>query len=373
MAMRISKVFIMLLLITSPLFAMDWWGDNLKEQRRKAQQEREQKEEDDLYRKAFATERLKEYARKLTVPYHIQYPPAFTESFVKILQNGADPNARIMTSNQPILNQPILIVALLSLPVYPQIIKALLDAGANPNTKSIVGTPALSIAATKGQVDIVKLLLEKQALVDLPDKFGETALISAIKSNNDLNTQTNLIKLLTDNGANIDYTTQNNFTPLTSAIIGPIIQPDNRIPLVSLLLEMGADPNRGVSPLTLALSDKNSDRGIKLVQLLLQAGADPNLPYNGLSPLEYARSKRNASDIQDFDQWSQIIEWLQKPETAPRLVPKVIMIPSPAKQKESEEYLINQEFERIKATEEYKKAAKEAAEKYINQLKKEKQ
>jgi ankyrin repeat protein len=52
--------------------------------------------------------------------------------------------------------------------------------GFDVNATSMNGRNALHYAADYGQVEVVQLLLEKKANIDLPDKFGITPLLTAI-------------------------------------------------------------------------------------------------------------------------------------------------------------------------------------------------
>ncbi|MCK5260368.1 MAG: ankyrin repeat domain-containing protein, partial [Candidatus Omnitrophica bacterium] len=62
---------------------------------------------------------------------------------------------------------------------YTEIVKALLNKGADVNIKSSAGWTALIIAAQKGHAKIVEALLDKSTNVDARDKYGLTALDAA--------------------------------------------------------------------------------------------------------------------------------------------------------------------------------------------------
>lgn len=69
------------------------------------------------------------------------------------------------------------------------VVKALLDHGANPNVRT--GIPlrlrsALHIATEKGHIDVVKLLLEYGADPNLRDKRGDTALSLSLDNQIDI-------------------------------------------------------------------------------------------------------------------------------------------------------------------------------------------
>ena len=63
------------------------------------------------------------------------------------------------------------------------VIRLLLDNGANPNEKSKTGTPVLSLAIKLGNIDAVNELLKYSQNVNATDKHGATPLMYAVKLN----------------------------------------------------------------------------------------------------------------------------------------------------------------------------------------------
>ena len=61
-----------------------------------------------------------------------------------------------------------------------EIVKSLLEAGANPNAEDKDGDTALIEAAKKCKTEVVKLLLEAGADIEAKDKEGKTALMWAV-------------------------------------------------------------------------------------------------------------------------------------------------------------------------------------------------
>ena len=57
---------------------------------------------------------------------------------------------------------------------------ALLDQGANPNSRNRLGDTPLNTAARNGNIELVKLLLERGADVNLPNLARVTPLMSAV-------------------------------------------------------------------------------------------------------------------------------------------------------------------------------------------------
>ena len=165
-----------------------------------------------------------------------------------------------------------------------EIVKILLEADADPNQKGV-----LEEAAKKGSAEIVKILLDAGENADTEPVSYEYALVQAVKSGR---TRAEIVKILLDAGADP------NIEPvLYLSLQGRLTK--RRIQVIQMLLEGGADPNqlhedrgrrRGVgnSPLGVAAKLGNT----KLVQMLLDAGADPNLRHRSShSPLVIAVDK----------------------------------------------------------------------------------
>jgi len=193
-------------------------------------------------------------------------------------------------------------------------VATLLAAGIDPNTRYKANTTALMEACVFERGDIVTVLLDAGADVNLKDDFGRTALIFAIQNGS----QTSIVKALLDKGANPNATLNDGRTPLMFAIDAPEIvkalvekgadvnakNKDTGDPIlvtmvladnsesVRLLLDKGANVNatddRGVTALMFAASNDK----IVIAKLLLKKGADVNAKaYNGETA--YVMAKRN--------------------------------------------------------------------------------
>jgi ankyrin repeat protein len=77
-----------------------------------------------------------------------------------------------------------------------EIVKILLDKGADVNTKDNYGSTALMMASRDGRIEVVKLLLSKKADANAKDEDGDTALIKATNEGN-----TEMMDLLKSHGA----------------------------------------------------------------------------------------------------------------------------------------------------------------------------
>ena len=60
--------------------------------------------------------------------------------------------------------------------MYSEILRELLQAGADPELPNDIGRTAMHLAANLGNVEVIRLLLEHGANIDTPDEDGATAL-----------------------------------------------------------------------------------------------------------------------------------------------------------------------------------------------------
>ncbi|CAF1411584.1 unnamed protein product, partial [Rotaria sordida] len=202
-----------------------------------------------------------------------------------------------------------------------EIVKYLLDRGANPRVQNHYGVSALWIPAQKGMLQVVELLLNAGAethvapfgnLADELNITGWTPLYAAMKSR-----KFDVVKLLLKRGADPNAVTKLGSTPFLLAseicdldIIEACVEagadldfapsgPDadnlnitgqtalfmatlkDRVDVVKFLIQKGAHVNvqnrYGVSPLLLCAESGNYE----LVQALVQAGADVNITPQG--------------------------------------------------------------------------------------------
>ena len=187
-----------------------------------------------------------------------------------------------------------------------ELISLLIDAGANPNATTLQGDTALMNAAKAGTVQGVQALLDAGAEVDARDTYAyQTALMWATANNS-----ADVVELLIENGADVNARSAE---IVFSGIQQGGVQGDfpngglssmhhaareNAIESAQLLLAAGANPSildpQGISPLRVAATNKNLD----LAKLLIEGGADLNdgslvdimeIPYKRFA-FEYAAS-----------------------------------------------------------------------------------
>ena len=155
----------------------------------------------------------------------------------------------------------------------PELLRSLIDRGADVNAANRAGaTPLMRAAGNGGNI---KLLIERGADVNARSALGNTPLILAARAN----PSAKAVKLLIEHGALVNAT--NNFG--ASAIMTAAASGD--LDAVRVLLAHGADPNAhsrasdaavlwggGRSPLAWA-----AFRGdLPMIKVLLKAGANPN-------------------------------------------------------------------------------------------------
>lgn len=135
---------------------------------------------------------------------------------------------------------------------HTKIVEFLLDNGANIHHRNIYDETALLKAAFKP--DLIKLLIERGADVEAVADLGVPPLVWAAGDGH-----LEVVKILVENGANIERGTVKYpyITPLVVAVLG------DRTDIAKYLLEQGADPHKaddlGQTPIDLALySEKSS-------------------------------------------------------------------------------------------------------------------
>jgi ankyrin repeat protein len=152
-------------------------------------------------------------------------------------------------------------------------VEARLAAGANPNARNHEGRTLLWRAALRGDVHLVRLLLEHGADPDYPlrVKSGETALHAAA-----LQGQDEIIEILLAEGVAVDVASRAGVTPLHRAAR------QRQGSTVRLLLDRGAVPTRrdrnGMGAIDGISRTGDDEAYLDVVRSLVAAGVPPDEP-----------------------------------------------------------------------------------------------
>jgi hypothetical protein len=140
-----------------------------------------------------------------------------------------------------------------------QVVSLFLEAGFSPDTRNKTGVPLLNLCARTGDQEILRLLIQSGAQLNLQaDDRGTSALIESVMS--------------------------------------------KQYDMVNELIKAGADLNikskDGQTALVVAAGSSDE----KMVEILLKAGADPDIPHSlGMSARKYASVFRNNVILNLFD------------------------------------------------------------------------
>ncbi|CAG9773085.1 unnamed protein product [Ceutorhynchus assimilis] len=140
-----------------------------------------------------------------------------------------------------------------------ELVRFLLEYGANVNAITQTNDTALTYACENGHTDVADLLIQYGANIEHESEGGRTPLMKACRAGH-LCT----VKFLIDKGANVRKQTSNNdHTPLSLACAG------GHLPVVQLLLENNADPNHKLKDNSTMLIEASKGGHTNVVQLLL--------------------------------------------------------------------------------------------------------
>jgi uncharacterized protein len=218
------------------------------------------------------------------------------ETVKLLLSHGADPNAKETQQGQTALMRAVA-------EKHPEVVRALIDRGADVRARSKGGFTALLFASQQGEVASAKMLLAAGADVNEKTPKNGTALVVAAASGRE-----QFAIFLLENGADPNAADTYEVTALHYAVprgiagidsVSIIFRPFHEVPsnmpeLVKVLLTHGANPNVqiaknfppysrspyalqtnlvGVTPFLLAAAAADVD----LMRTLLGGGADPHI------------------------------------------------------------------------------------------------
>jgi ankyrin repeat protein len=171
----------------------------------------------------------------------------------------------------------------------------LVDAGADVNLKSNEGYTPLYNAVQAKETYNIEYLLSKGARID--EKCGPHGLTALFKACTD--GALYVAKNLVDAGADVNLKTTQGFTPLFVAV------QEKHKPVVEYLLSKGAniDEKNGDGEFT-ALYKACFDGSFDIVSVLVDAGADASLKSSGKTPLEIAIENNHKEVVEYLRPWA---------------------------------------------------------------------
>lgn len=175
----------------------------------------------------------------------------------------------------------------------PQQIQTAIKQGANVNALDNDGwTPLMVAAGGCKNPDVITALLQAGAKTETQNKEGRTALMIAAGGNSP-----EIVSALLKGGAKIEAHGEQAFTPLMYAAYG------NENPLViTTLLKAGAQINyRGYAGLTALMVAANKNPNPQIITVLLKAGANGKLKTDsGDNAFSYAQNNKSLKDTQQL-------------------------------------------------------------------------
>jgi ankyrin repeat protein len=163
---------------------------------------------------------------------------------------------------------------------HPEMVALLLDHGAAIDVKSLaLGATALHYAAYAKQSDVVKLLIQRKANLEIVDSTGATPLLGAAQLS-----LPDMVQLLAESGAVLDVKSKVNalVTPLVSAAANPDpFKARDNLSILNILLAKKADTDfkstNGTTALMAAARQSDTSQGFARASLLIGKGAKLDL------------------------------------------------------------------------------------------------
>ncbi len=183
-----------------------------------------------------------------------------------LISHGADVNKRL-NSTDP---YPLITAAKKG---NIQMVKLLLESGADPAARDTDGNSALSRAAAEGHIEVVKMLLDVYRPISL--MHADPVFLNGVKSGS-----LQMVNLLIDAGFDV-----NQMSSYTTPLIEAVRNGNQGITARILSVHPDLEAASGEwTALLMAVAGKHTD----ITRLLIQAGADVNAAASGKTPLMIA-------------------------------------------------------------------------------------
>ena len=179
-----------------------------------------------------------------------------TLATLDLLKKGLDVNARDDQDGRTILMHAVWFGQL-------DVMRILIDKGADINAKNKKGVTALILATDKGNAELVRFLLDNGADVNAKDSLGYTALIKAAGRGLE-----NIMSILLSKGADVNAATHDGYAALSYAA------GSGHTDIVKTLIDNGADVNAKSSIGYTALMSAATSGRVDVVKVLADKGAD---------------------------------------------------------------------------------------------------
>lgn len=168
-----------------------------------------------------------------------------------------------------------------------EVVRVLLEAGANPQLKNGVERTALMYLRESATAELVQTLMKSGADINFHDESGETPVMNAVTS-----APFEVVRVLIEAGAKLDSRDENGKTILFFAAHNQ--NPEVVKYLISLGADLSARDDNGETPLIVAAEDGSA----ATVKSLIVAGAEVNAKDDsGYTPLINAAASGNLESV----------------------------------------------------------------------------
>jgi ankyrin repeat protein len=188
------------------------------------------------------------------------------------------------------------------------VLKFMLDNGADVNGSYKEGKTALHYAAEKAKTECVRVLLGYRADVEKRDEHGKTPLLAGVERGRFIKGSrreecVETARLLLEAGADVDTVGQEGRTPLSLLCleVNLSLHVLPNIELIKLLVEKGADVNFHLPGEGTSLINAVIAKDVEVVEILLEAGADPFIEAHPLWPSLIAADIAAANGYEEIE------------------------------------------------------------------------